>query len=443
MKNMFPTYYQYNQEDYKNIWDNGLFVVDANVLLNLYRYTEETQRELLQILTNLSDRLWIPHQVGLEYLSNRVSVILEQIEAFDQITRSLNSSSQAVVQDLSEKFKKFKKRHPSIELDSITKDITQYFEDLIKKTRDNKQNHPDLLQEDPILEKITALFDNKVGEPFTQEELEDLFSQGERRYEKQFPPGYKDLKSKKGLIKYYKDLIIKSEYGDLIVWKQIIKKASSDKVSIIFITDDVKEDWWNIIKGRTIGPRNELVNEFNYETNNQKFAMYSTQRFMEYASTFLESSINLQAIEEIETLSEANKTKDETSLDMIEWLHSYKTILENYKINNQLKPLEEKIPLKSVLNFFKSINSESTDLNIINQLHEALLINIGAKRTVSLSIIKTVVRDELQKMYNLSSQYPRFLEQITDSCIENLISNDRIDTELNDEGNIQYIVNPF
>lgn len=435
---MFPTFYPYTEEEYKNIWDKCLFVVDANVLLNLYRYTEDTQKELLQILTNISDRLWIPHQVSLEYLSNRISVILEQIQAFDQITSFLNNSSQKVVKELRDKFKRFQERHPSIELDSITENITQYFNDLIKETKNNKQNHPNLLSKDHILEKITELFEDKVGEPFTQDELDKLFSEGKQRYGKEFPPGYKDLKSKEGKVKYYKDLTIKSEYGDLIVWKQIIKKSLDEKAPIIFITDDVKEDWWSIVQGYTIGPRNELINEFDYETNNQKFVMYNTQKFMEYAATFLQSNVNLQAIKEIKNLSEANKNEEESMDELTKWRNAYKKHTENSKLRNY----EERKPFRDIINSFKEIPADlTTDDHLIEQLHIALYVNVNRGKGVPMSVIKSIVSDELQKIYADLHLYPKTLSTYTDNCIEDLVLHDKIETILDDEGKIFYFVN--
>ncbi|WP_449349178.1 PIN-like domain-containing protein [Streptomyces shaanxiensis] len=50
---------------------------DANVLLNLYRYTEQARTDLLGALGALGDRLWVPHQVVDEFWRNRESVISE------------------------------------------------------------------------------------------------------------------------------------------------------------------------------------------------------------------------------------------------------------------------------------------------------------------------------------------------------------------------------
>ncbi|MDG6614114.1 PIN-like domain-containing protein, partial [Staphylococcus aureus] len=68
----------------KNIWENALFVFDTNTLLNLYRYQEETKNEFLQVLDKISNRIWIPHHVALEFQRNRLIVICEQKELFSK-----------------------------------------------------------------------------------------------------------------------------------------------------------------------------------------------------------------------------------------------------------------------------------------------------------------------------------------------------------------------
>jgi len=386
MKKLFNTFYDYTKEEYDEIWANGIFVLDANVLLNLYRYTEETRKELLQILNKISDRLWIPHQVGLEYHANRITVILEQIVAYDQITQSLSDSSQTVVSKLDEKFKKFKDRHPSIKIDSITQNINEYFTTLIEEAKEQKKLHPNLLEKDNILEIITDLFKDNVGDSYNQDQLDKIFSEGEKRYKIERPPGYEDLKEKQGEVKYHNDLIIKSEYGDLIVWKQIIEKAKSDEKSIIFITDDVKEDWWKIVKGRTIGPRDELINEFTFETN-QSLLMYNTERFMQYASESLKSALSPEAIEEVQKLTKADKNSDNN--DFYEFKRKMGELRDKYgdkKITYQLLT-------KDYDNTFRDNNINLKEFitdDLLHRVHNMMTRNIesdGAKNRSEVNII--------------------------------------------------------
>ncbi len=88
-----------------------------------------------------------------------------------------------------------------------------------------------------------------------------MYADGKIRYENKIPPGFKDAeKASKGEDSYYyfDGLRFERQYGDLILWKQLLLKASDENVdNIIFITDDSKEDWWYKINSngnKTIGP---------------------------------------------------------------------------------------------------------------------------------------------------------------------------------------------
>lgn len=81
---------------------------------------------------------------------------------------------------------------------------------------------------------------------------ESVLSEGPRQYRQRVPPGYADLKDKEGF----------NVFGDLVSWKQILEYAQSRSVNLIFLTDDQKEDWWLQVRGNTLGPRPELVEEF-------------------------------------------------------------------------------------------------------------------------------------------------------------------------------------
>ena len=67
MKTMFPGYFASDAANLKVIWERCLFVLDANVLLSLYRYSDDTRSELVEIFNLLGDRVWVPNQVASEY----------------------------------------------------------------------------------------------------------------------------------------------------------------------------------------------------------------------------------------------------------------------------------------------------------------------------------------------------------------------------------------
>jgi hypothetical protein len=87
-------------------------------------------------------------------------------------------------------------------------------------------------------------------------------------------------------------------YGDLILWKQIIAHAKEAGKSILFVTDDSKDDWWLKQSGRTIGPRTELRDEFIHESK-QDFWMYTVDKFIEEAAKVTKTQVSEKAIAEI------------------------------------------------------------------------------------------------------------------------------------------------
>lgn len=78
----------------------------------------------------------------------------------------------------------------------------------------------------------------------------------------------------------------------------MIAKAKADKRPVIFISDDVKEDWWWIHRGRKMGPRPELIEEFRAESG-QEFHIYEFSQFLRFAAQrFAEIKASVEKVEE-------------------------------------------------------------------------------------------------------------------------------------------------
>ena len=89
MKEEFPEYYVPSQEDFDQLWDNCLFVLDANVLLDLYRLSQDAREGLLVVLNHYADRLWGPHWAALEYQKGRPGVIRDQARLCKEFCRDM------------------------------------------------------------------------------------------------------------------------------------------------------------------------------------------------------------------------------------------------------------------------------------------------------------------------------------------------------------------
>ncbi|MFI8715261.1 PIN-like domain-containing protein [Brevibacillus brevis] len=332
MRSQFSYFFRQNPDNVKKMWEECIFVFDTNVLLDLYRYTHDTRETLLSMFKYFADRIWIPHQVGLEFFKNRPSVIIEQKEAYKSIATIIDDFGNRSVEDLEGKLKKYK-RHPTIEINKKLQKIKQEFESIVAEIREQEEKHPDLQENDFIYAKLERLFEKKVGEPFTQEELNKIYKEGEIRYNNNYPPGYEDSKEKKSVITNFENLSINDKFGDLIIWKQIIQMAIVQKRPVVFVTGDAKEDWFEKIRGKTQGPRLELLYEFKKETDCD-FFMYHTDRFMKYAQTLVKPGIDEGAIQEI---SDVRKVTEKKSKPFLE--ESLRALLDDI-LNSELNSSE-------------------------------------------------------------------------------------------------------
>ncbi len=279
MRSKFPGYYKPTEHEFNELWEKGLFVLDANVLLDLFRYSDETVNTLIETIINLKNRVWIPYQVSLEYHRNLNEVLASQINSYKKTIDTL------------EDFKKqleAKRSHPFLDK-KLHQEIRDFCEKFDSELSKKKNEFEQLMTENPIKERISTLLDDKVGDELDKAKIEQICSDGAKRYAEKTPPGYIDSKNKQG----------KDAFGDLIIWYEIIEKAKRDDTHIILVTGDVKEDWFLKHSGKTLGPRPELIHEFRNETK-KFFYAYPTNQFLEFSNIYFKSNINLQVIEEVE-----------------------------------------------------------------------------------------------------------------------------------------------
>ena len=227
MRSVFVGYFRPKDDELSQMWSEGIFVVDANVLLNLYRYSSGTRKELEKALEAIKDRIFIPHQAAKEFLRSRLVVTAGQANEYTKAIKSINE----LLDNLSSK-----DRHPFLP-DAELPEFESYSKNLISTLELQRKSLLDKFSEDEILDFVENLFSGKTGSPYEDSVLAKLTVEGEERYKNKIPPGYMDS-SKDGLGDQYR------KYGDFLVWKQIIEYSKSQKKPIIFITDDKKEDWW-------------------------------------------------------------------------------------------------------------------------------------------------------------------------------------------------------
>jgi hypothetical protein len=242
MRAKFAGYYRPNEEELKRLWQDGLFILDANVLLNLYRYPREASKDMLDAFSRIQNRLWLPYQAAIEYQENRLGVIADQVSKFDELRRVLSQSENSLRESLVAKLQ-LHKRHSSIAVDPFLEKIGDTFAKFVQGLDKLEKGQLGVADPDDLRDTIDKLLADNIGfPPKDQAHLDNIFEVGKKRYAEGRPPGYMD-DGKKGLY-LYGGLSFQRQYGDLVLWEQIIEEVSSRKTKYMtFITDDEKEDW--------------------------------------------------------------------------------------------------------------------------------------------------------------------------------------------------------
>ena len=254
-----------DRETEKILWKDAVIVFDTCALGDIYSLVPETQQVYIDILTLLKDRIWIPAWVMAEFEKHHAKFMYAPIgEHYGKLEGAITKGNK-FKKDVAEAISNVEDPtfHPYVEqtalneIKAIYKTIDEKIDEVEKKISAQKDKRFEEIRNAAKKDRLFDLLKEvNHGEAFAFKELIQIVQEGQARYECKIPPGYKDGEDKEGIRKY----------GDLIIWKEILRYAAQEKKSIILISDDVKEDWVIQETGPEDGdPRKELVGEFNDE----------------------------------------------------------------------------------------------------------------------------------------------------------------------------------
>ena len=317
MKNSFSPYYHPTEAEFEELWQKALVVVDANVVLNLYRYPEQARDDLLESLGQFSERLWIPYYAALEYQRNRLTVVADQKKRFREVDGIIEESTSTLRKKLDAL--QLKRRHSTIEVDEFLATIDSAAAKFKENLGNLNEKQSDVQSNDELRASVDRLFEGRVGEaPSNQDDLDNLWKEGVQRYSRKMPPGYMDQKKetdKEPDEFQFGGMVFRRSFGDLLLWKQTIAHAKENQIKhVIFVTDDEKEDWWWMIDSggkRKIGPRPELTNEIIGEAGVESFFMYNSEQFLRRASEFLKVQVPEESISQVRDVRSAARVSRE------------------------------------------------------------------------------------------------------------------------------------
>jgi hypothetical protein len=321
---------KYHIDDAKHarLWKDAIIVFDASSLLDMYFYSDKTKQVVIdEIFKKLKDRLWIPYQINYEFLKNRSKVILKPIGSYTNLEAELKKIAAALkncqtgISELKSKTK-MDDKHPVLDQqifnkidgtqqqhDADLKTLSEEIKDIIKtRTAYFEQT----VDNDILYNAINTHFE--VGNEFSFSDQMQLVAEGKERYEFQIPPGYEDFgKGKKEGTQIF---------GDLFIWKEIVKHAKTKKKPIIYISNDVKPDW--CVKNESNPtyieyPRHELIKEI-WDAAGVEFWMYSNPQLLYNATKYLKSAIAADQINEVNAVAnQKEQNKDSEPSCVFTW----------------------------------------------------------------------------------------------------------------------------
>jgi len=288
MKDKFPGYYPPTDEQEKALWDNATFVFDTCSLLNLYSYSEDARLELLAVLNEIKERLWMPYQVASEIHKNRPMRLAAECK---NCSDSINLIEK-FVKDIDEKHRT-KRGHPFITELSMTS-LTEATGNVLDELKNDHSMLEAQFRNDPLFEEICNLYGERVGDAVDEKRRSEICKEGRERYKSKIPPGYEDSKDKDE----------PDMYGDFFLWNEVMEYAQKNKSNIVLVTDDGKEDWWRFDRAsgrKKNGPRAELIAEFESRTK-QKCWIYDSDSFS-FKASVLVHTISPQTLLEVKSIA--------------------------------------------------------------------------------------------------------------------------------------------
>lgn len=288
MRRHFFGYYEMTPEQFEKLWKDCVFVVDTNVLLDMYRLSANARDALFQTLSLLKNRLWIPYQVAFEYHKEITSVLLAQIKKCDEMITDSSHMVNKILEGC-----QATRNFPYLS-EQLQERIRQVAQDIETEVDAEKTELEELINSNPTQDKIAELLEGRLWDKLQEDRLSIIYNEGRRRYDQKIPPGYGDMKEKQG----------NDMFGDLVIWEEMIAFAVKNKKDVIFISSDTnKDDWFIKVGNKLKGPRAELRMEFAERTEGRVYYAYPTSLFLTRAGDYIKApKVSDAIIEEVASM---------------------------------------------------------------------------------------------------------------------------------------------
>lgn len=292
LRSIYPEWYEHDDESLDEIMKTGTIALDANVLLSLYRISAPARENVLNVLADDSvrPRLFIPYQVGLEYLRNRVDVARSQSSGYRALRNTIDAYKKSLTDDVNDSSKGLRDKAVKSDINkAIEKHLDELSEDITSIQSQHVIDYEQFRVSDPVLDRLEQILTgtDQIATKPDDETLAGRRKKAKDRITAKVPPGYGDAS---------KD----DPSGDYLVWCELLDRAATNTAPMLFVTDDKKQDWYQLDKQKQIlGPRPELRVEMAPHIYHQM----TLDHFLRLVETHLSITVDRGTVEQVTTAS--------------------------------------------------------------------------------------------------------------------------------------------
>lgn len=277
--------------------DDTLIVMDSNVWLNLYTIHPLALTEIVDKIRENKDSFWIPNQVYREFFRHAKGKKNDVIDYYKNSRVNCIKELERTKDIVGQTFENFKRKQRT-DGEQLKGEILNDFEAVIRKFKRGyevlEKTYTEELaairETDIVSDIVNEVYENSKIKDFSIMEKVQICEEGEVRYKYKIAPGYTDGEKRSDFEcgDFYR------KYGDLIIWKELLKRVTGTKINTLFVEDEKKKDWFSERGGKKLAPI--LYEEYDQATNGQgKIEVCNFLAFLENygeAMGLLETKIN-------------------------------------------------------------------------------------------------------------------------------------------------------
>lgn len=263
--------------------DETLVVMDSNVWLNLYTIHPLALIEIVDKIRENKKQFWIPNQVYREFSRNAKSKKNEVIEYYKNTRIMCVKELERTKDIVGQTFENFRRKQRN-DGEKLKDEVLSDFQAIIQKLKKGYERLEKayteelavICEKDIVSEIVDEIYENSKTKDFTIMEKVQICEEGEIRYKYKIAPGYTDEEKKSDFDSgdFYR------KYGDLIIWKELLRKVDNTNINTLFIEDEKKKDWFSEKGGTKLA--SVLYEEYDQAThNNGKIEVCDFLAFLE------------------------------------------------------------------------------------------------------------------------------------------------------------------